>query len=104
MKFWIAQDDDGLVYLSTVKPKRVPLAYDKHIKVWVIEAYKGVSVCLNNDMNSQRILREDGNIDKVYLADIIGFKRKGIKQGIIRWEGFSMREAKEVEIDFLIKK
>ena len=107
MKFWVAQDDCGMIHLFTTKPQKYnPIhkkAWDLSNGCWAIKANKGTYICLNNDMTSERYKADDGTIQTRYLADIMGFKRKPIKDGIVRWEGISMKEAREVELNFDLK-
>ena len=107
MKFWIAQDDCGMVHLFTIKPKKYePIGkntWNRTNGCWYIEGRKGNIVWLNNDMESERYKADDGTVQTRYLADIIGLKRKPSKDGIIRWEGVSMKEAREIEINFELK-
>lgn len=101
MKFWVAQNDDGHIYLFTSKPER----YEgfRNIHYWAIFSGKGIPILLNDGSHCLRYLDENKVVQCKYLADIMGFKRKTIKDGIIRWEGISMKEAREVELNFDLK-
>lgn len=103
MKFWVAQDDNGLIHLFSKEPKRV---YIPALKMYMWGAENCISVFLNNDMSSERyISNEDKHVEHRFLADILGFKRKGYytKAKIIKYEGIYTKEAREVEIEFNIK-
>lgn len=105
MKFWVAQDDNGLIHLFSKEPKRAILPY-ANIHVWYADDNNCVTIELNNEFNSERyISNEDKHVEHRFLADILGFKRKGYytKAKIIKYEGIYTKEAREVEIEFNIK-
>ena len=101
MKFWVAQDDTGLIHLFNKQPKRMFIPALK-LYQWCVE--NGTVICINNDLLSERYIADkNGNVEHKFLADILGFKRKGYVKGILIYEGILMKEAREVEIEFNIK-
>ena len=101
MKFWVAQDDTGLIHLFNKKPKRMFIPALK-LYQWCVE--NGTVICINNDLLSERYISDEkGNVEHKFLADIIGFKRKGYVKGVLAYEGIYTKEAMEVEIEFNIK-
>lgn len=101
MKFWVAQDDNGLIHIFNKKPKRVLVPAFKSY-IWVVE--NGTVVRLNNPMTSEQYVANTyGGYEHRFLADIMGFKRKGYTKGMLVYEGIYTKEAREVEIEFNIK-
>lgn len=101
MKFWVAQDDTGLIHLFNKEPKRI---FIPALKLYQWGVKNGTVVCLNNDFLSERYIADkNGNVEHKFLADILGFKRKGYVKGILMYEGILIKEAREVEIEFNIK-
>lgn len=101
MKFWVAQDDTGLIHLFNKEPIR---SYIPALKMYMWGSENATVVCLNNDVLSERYISDNkGNVEYKFLADILGFKRKGYVKGVLMYEGILIKEAREVEIEFNIK-
>lgn len=101
MECWVVQDDLGSIYQFSREPKRTLLSYaNRH--VWYAE--NCIAIELNNDFNTERYISEkDKHVEHRYLADILGFKRKGYKKGILMYEGISMTKPRKVDIEFNLK-
>lgn len=90
-----------MIHLFNKEPKRIFIPALKLYK-WAVE--NGTVVCLNNDLLPERYIADkNGNVEHKFLADILGFKRKGYVKGILMYEGILIKEAREVEIEFNIK-
>lgn len=80
MRFWIAQDTNGQITIFTKEPKRYRIS--DGIYSWAIEGTDASAIRLINHFTAKRYIAEDGNVEYVFLADMIGFKRKGYKDGV----------------------
>lgn len=101
MKFWVAQDDTGLIHLFNKEPKRM---FIPELKLYQWGVDNGTVICINNDLLSERYISDNkGNVEHKFIADILGFKRKGYVKGVLMYEGILIKEAREVEIKFNIE-
>lgn len=99
MKGWIAQDSrNGLITFFTEKPKKYYI--DHYNKIWMWAAEDGATFHLNNPMLAKRELLPNKATNYIHLIDMLGFKRKeDNKEGFGQWEGVSMKEPREVELN-----
>lgn len=98
MRFWVAKDTNGQITLFTKEPKRYKL--NDSIYSWAIEGTDASAIQLINHFTAKRYIDENGNVEYVFLADMIGLKREGYKDGVLLYEGISMLKAKEIDIEF----
>ena len=101
MKGWIVQNSgNGLITFFVTKPKKVYIDHHKKIWLWAVEDNEGPSFFLNNPLTSHRELLPNKAVNHIHLIDMLGFKRKKEnKEGFGQWEGISIYEPVEVELN-----
>ena len=101
MKGWIAQNSgNGMITFFASKPKKFYLDHHKRRWWWVVEDNEGPSFQLTNSMTAHRELLPNKAVNYVHLIDMLGFKRKkDNKEGFGQWEGISIHEPRQVELN-----